>query len=140
VYAGWSVLRAARRRAAERAQTAANRADREARDKLASAAAAAEQNDAAKFFAAAAGSVLATLEARLEAPATGHTHSELRRYLIERGMDEALARDVVELLQRADTHRFGGPSTSASLGAELSTLRALRERLAGFSPREEEAA
>jgi hypothetical protein len=140
LYAGWSVLRGARRRAEERAQTATHRADRDARDKLASAASAAERNDAAAFFAAAAGSVLATLEARLEAPATGHTHGELRRYLVERGMDETLAREVVELLQRADTHRFGGSSTSASLSAELVALRGLRERLAGFSPRRMEAA
>ena len=132
--------RAQRKRARARAETSQNRADREARTKLDSAATAAQQQDGKAFFAAAAAAVLATLEARLGEPATGFTHSELRRYLIARGMSEALAGEVTGLLERADHHRFGGASSAAALDAELSALKAAREQLAGFIPNAKEAA
>lgn len=136
LYAAFLTLRATRRRMQARAQTASSRAEREAREKLQAASAAAKQNDARGFFAAAVSALLIPLEARLGEPATGFTHNELRRHLLARGMDEALAREIVALLERADHQRFGGASTAASLDADLSTLKALRERIATFSPRQ----
>jgi hypothetical protein len=140
LYAGWQIARGRRRRMQARAQTAQSRAEREARTKLDAASSAAQQQDGKTFFAAAAATVLATLEARLGEPATGFTHGELRRHLLERGMNEALAREVVGLLERADHARFGGASTAAALDAELTALKAARDKLASFVPTAKEAA
>lgn len=139
-YAAWMAARSRRKRAAAREQTAQSRAEREARARLDAAIAAAKQHDGQAFFAAAAATVLALLEARLGEPASGFTHGELRRHLIARGMSEALAREVTGLLERADLHRFGGASSAAALDAELAALKAARDRLAGFTPRAKEAA
>ena len=140
LYAGWLFARAKRKRDQARGQTAQSRAERDARAKLDAAAEAAKQQDGKAFFAAAASTVLAMLEARLGEPATGYTHNELRRYLIERGMTEALTREVTGLLERADHHRFGGASSAAALDAELNALKAARDKLAGFMPNAKGAA
>jgi hypothetical protein len=140
VYAAWLVTRARQKRSDAREQTKQSRAEREARSKLEAATDAALRQDGKAFFAAAAGALLATLEARLGEPATGYTHGELRRYLLERGMNEALVRDVVGLLERADHARFGGASSAAQLDAELTALKAARDQLAGFTPTATEAA
>jgi hypothetical protein len=139
LYAAWLVTRARRKRSEAREQTKQSRAEREARTKLETASSAAQQQDGKAFFAAAAGALLATLEARLGEPATGYTHGELRRYLLERGMSEALMRDVVGLLERADHARFGGASSAAQLDAELTALKAARDQLASFTPTAQEA-
>jgi hypothetical protein len=140
LYAAWMTARARQRRRLARAETAESRAEREARGKLDTAAIAAKQGDGKAFFAAAAGAVLATLEARLGEPATGFTHGELRRHLLQRGMSEALVREVTGLLERADHHRFGGASSAAALDAELSALKSARDKLASFVPNAKEAA
>lgn len=140
LYAAWQVARSNRKRALARAQTAESRAEREAENRLAAAAAAAKQQDGKAFFAAAAATLLATLEARLGEPATGYTHGQLRRYLTERGMSDALIREVVGLLERADHARFGGAGGGAALDSELGVLKAAREKLAGWKPTSTEAA
>lgn len=139
LYAAWLVTRVRRKRAAAQGQTKQSRAEREARSKLEAASAAAQHQDGKAFFAAAAGALLATLEARLGEPATGYTHGELRRYLVERGMSEGLTRDVVGLLERADHARFGGASSAAQLDAELTALKSARDKLSGFTPTAKEA-
>jgi hypothetical protein len=140
LYAGWQIARSRQKRMRARAQTAQSRAERDARSRLDAASTAAKQQDSKAFFAAAAATVLATLEARLGEPATGFTHGELRRHLLQRGMSEALAREVVGLLERADHARFGGASTAAALDAELTALKAARDQLASFVPTAKEAA
>jgi len=140
LYAGWMTVRARQRRMRARSETAESRAEREAQSKLEAASAAAKQGDGKAFFAAAAGVVLSTLEARLGEPATGFTHAELRRHLLQRGMSEALAREVTGLLERADHHRFGGASSAATLDGELTALKSARAKLASFVPNAKEAA
>jgi len=140
LYAGWQIARSKRKRMQARAQTAQSRAEQEARSKLDAASTAAKQQDGKAFFAAAAATVLATLQARLGEPATGYTHGQLRRYLSERGMNDALVHEVVGLLERADHARFGGATTAAALDAELTALKAARDKLAGFVPTAKEAA
>jgi hypothetical protein len=140
LYAGWQIARSKQRRRQARAQTAQSRAENDARSRLDAATNAAKQQDGKAFFSAAAATVLATLQARLGEPATGYTHGELRRYLIERGMNEALVHEVVGLLERADHARFGGVTTAAALDAELTALKAARDKLASFVPTAKEAA
>lgn len=140
LYAAWLGVRSKRKRMHAQAQTAQSRAEREAKSRLDAAVSAASHQDGKAFFAAAAAAVLATLEARLGEPATGLTHGELRRHLVERGMSEPLAREVTGLLERADHQRFGGASSAAALDAELGALKSACDKLAGFRPRAKEAA
>lgn len=125
-----------RRRAERRAATEApRRAVRSARKRLARARALAQSEDAGAFYGEVASVLRAVLEARLGEPIGGLTHDRLRDHLVERGMDEDLARAVTDELEGSDFARFSA-SGAAREGMDRCASRVgdLLERLDAFRP------
>ncbi len=117
----------------------AMRADRrrEARRKLADARTHAKAGDATAFYAAVVRALTDAIEARLGAAVGALTHPELRAELMRRGMDEDLARRIVDELEGADFARFSATGTSADeLLRALERADALLERIERFTPKE----
>jgi hypothetical protein len=135
LFAGFLLTRQSRARARARSETPRGRAERDAAEKLELAGRAAKEGNARALYAAAAGVVLSTLEARLGAPASGVTHGKLRQELIEHGMEPALVSEVIAALERSERARFGGEG-AFSADEELEQLRTLHNKLSAFSPRQ----
>lgn len=106
-FLGVSIARELRRRAALRAaQPSPQRVAREARKRLAAAEAHAEKGDARELYAALSLALKSVIEGRLGESVGSLTHRQLERRLAERGMDEKLARRVVEELEGHEMVRF----------------------------------
>lgn len=107
--------------------------------RLAAAEQIAGRRDASAFYAEVAAALTETLVARLGGPIGGFTHAELRRHLLARGMDDDLARRIVDELEGCDFARFSASGVDPEEMSDcLSRVRALVERLARFEPRSEE--
>lgn len=129
---------AALRRGVARRQTAI-RGDRrrEARKLLTSARAHAKSGDATAFYAAVARALSESIEARVGSPIGSMTHGELRAFLTGRGMDEDLARRVVDELEGSDFARFSSAGSSPDeLERALERAEALILRIERFTPKE----
>lgn len=129
--------RAARRRAAAQNGKGGKRAVRTARKRLAEAERLAQAGDARAFYGEVARALKAVLEARLGEPIGGLTHDGLRNRLIIRGMEDDLARRVVDELEGTDYARFSAEGSSADeMQRCIERNQALLERLDRFDPGE----
>ena len=131
----------ARRRAAQRESAqGSQRAIKGARKRLARAVSHADSGDARAFYSEIFRVLAAVLEARLGAPVGGFTHHELRRHLVERGMDADLAFRTVDELEGLEFARFSAAGVSREeMTACTQRVAALIERLERFTPKQEEA-
>jgi hypothetical protein len=129
-----------RRRLAQQREHGPLRAQRDADQHLRSAAEAARSGDAVRFHAQASSALHSLLQARLDEATSGYTHAELRARLHERGMDDALSRELLRALERSELVRFGSGGAQAS-PAELASagdeLRGLYDKLRSFSATEQ---
>ena len=97
--------------------------------------------DSRGFYAAVAMALLRVLEARIGEPVGGITHGALLEQLVSRGMDQSLARRIIDELDGADFARFG-----AVAGDRLEMAIALRRaselmvQIERFEPRAEAVA
>ncbi|MFW5877262.1 MAG: BatD family protein [Myxococcota bacterium] len=95
----------------------------------------AEAGDARGFYAAIAHALTGALASRLDEPVGGFTHGELRRELLERGMEPALAGELVDELEGCDYARFSAAGvTQDEMQRCLDRSAALLDRLEGFRP------
>lgn len=122
---------ALRTRLAARAQLdGPERNRKQARQKLGLAEHAAKAGDATALHAACAAAIHEQLEARLGENTLGVSRAQLRQMLEARGIDSALAADILAQLEHADFARFGAAqSASAVLGAEVEKVRKLVARI-----------
>lgn len=122
---------------AREAKDAPKRATRAAHARLVVAERAARANDPGAFYSEIASALSDMLETRLGEAIGGHTHAALRSYLPSRGMDEDLARRIVDELEGCDFARFSAAGVEhAEMDRCLSRVRALFERLSRFEPQE----
>ncbi len=133
---------AGRRRSARRAKAgASDRATREARALLGDARAAIASSDTRAFYAAITQALRRIVEIRLERAIGSLTHAQLRRDLVDAGMDAALAERVKEELEGAEMARFSAAGGEPKeMDAALARSQALFAALERFTPREEEDA
>lgn len=102
-----ALIRAARSRAGRRNSTSApKRARRRAKKRLSAALDHARANQPRDFYAAVAQALTEVLQAKLDRPIGSLTHLELKRLLLEHGMEEPLATRVVDELEGCDFARF----------------------------------
>ncbi len=102
-------------------------AGRLARARLAVAEQAAASGDARAFYSALTFALRAVVEGRLGESIGSLTHAQLRRRLVERGMEEPVAQALVEELEGFELVRF---SASGASGPEMqAALGRARERL-----------
>jgi hypothetical protein len=119
-----------------RLATTPARVVRSARKRLAGARAMAEASDPTAFYGEIARVLQAVLEARLGGPVGGFTHRELHAHLGARGMEEDLARRVVEELEGCDYARFSAAGVArAEMESCTDRVQAIVERLDRFAPR-----
>jgi hypothetical protein len=110
---------------------------REARKLLTAARTHAKAGDVAAFYAAVARALSEIIEARVAAPIGSMTHGELRAFLGARGMDDDLARRVVDELEGSDFARFSSAGSSPEeLDRALERAEALILRIERFTPKE----
>jgi hypothetical protein len=99
----------------------------------------AQAGEPTAFYGEIARVLQAVIEARLGGPVGGFTHRELHAHLGMRGMEEDLARRVVEELEGCDYARFSAAGVArAEMESCTDRVQALVERLDRFTPRVEE--
>jgi HEPN domain-containing protein len=111
------------------------RASRQARKHLASAESAAKSGDVHACYAALSLALKSVIEGRLGESIGSMTYGQLGKHLLERGMDEGLARRVVEELEGIEFARFsarGGEEGEMRDGIER--VRRLIVELERFVP------
>lgn len=120
---------------------APRRASKAAKQRLREAERHAAANEPRRFYAAVAQSIKEVLEARLGRPVGSLTHPELRELLRARGMDAALADEVIDELEGCDFARFSAAGVSAAeMEACLRRARELLHGLERFTATEEASA
>jgi len=129
-----------RRRGAQQAAAgAADRREREANRKLADASAAIAARDTRGFYGAVTQALKLGVEVRLGRAIGSLTHADLRRLLVERGMDAALAKRIVEELEGAEMARFSAAGgEEKEMRSALDRARELFAEISRFSPKEDE--
>lgn len=140
LFVGALLVRVARRRGGGQARASKAKA-KSAKRRLAAAAAHASANEPAEFYAAIALALKELLELKLERSVGSLTYPELRKLLIERGLDEALADRVVDELEGCDFARFAAAGIRPEeMDLCLTRARTILEELERFTPRPEEEA
>lgn len=130
---------AMRRRLASEAASEADRRARQARAKLESARDAMRAADTRAFHTAIYQGLSGLLEVRLGRSIGSLTHSELRKYLVARGMDADLARRLAEELEGAEMARFSAAAGEReAMEATWARVRALLGEIERFRPIAEE--
>lgn len=116
------------------------RAAKEGKKRLDAAAALAKSGDARGFYGAITLALKSVVEGKLGEAVGSLTHQQLQKRLIERGMKEALAKQLVDELEASEYARF---STSGGAGPEmeatLGRARVLLGDLERFVPTEVDA-
>lgn len=108
-----------------------------ARKQLAEAREQAASGDARALYATLTQVLTRAIEARLDESVASFTHEALARRLVARGMDEELARTLLEALDGYDFARFStAGSASGEIRAAVDCAAELLEKLEGFSPLE----
>lgn len=132
--------RAAQRRAAsDDPSRAPRRAKKAAAKLLADAKGHAAAGEPRRFYAAVSKSLTDVLAAKLGAAVGSLTHPELRARLADRGMDEALADEVVDELEGCDFARFSAVGVSAKeMNGCLERTKVLLAKLDRFTPAPQE--
>jgi hypothetical protein len=128
-----------RRRAAREAAGLGDRRAREARKRLDAAAEAIGARDTRAFYAALTQALRGMLEVRLDRAIGSLTHGELRRLLVDRGMNAELVGRLVEELEGAEMARFSAAGgEEGEMRAALERGRALLAEIERFAPTPEE--
>lgn len=107
---------------------APKRARRAARKRLVAARALADANEPRLFYAAITSALKEVLEAKLGHAVGSLTHPQICDLLVERGMDEELAAEIVEELEGCDFARFSAVGISAD---EMESCRSRTRELLG---------
>lgn len=135
-FAGLRLRDRLRDRARNRRDSSSERAHSAASAHIAQAERAVAGGDSARFHAELASALVKMTEARMDEPLGGYTRPELQRHLCAQGMDEALARALIQQLERCDQARFSpGLDSPADLRSSLEKGQAIYEQLKGFERR-----
>lgn len=128
-----------RRSAASAAAGAADRRARDAKRRLEDASAAIGARDTRAFYGAITQAIKQGLEVRLDRPIGSLTQAELRRHLVERGMDASLAKRVGEELEGAEMARFSAAGgEEREMRSALERTRELFAEISRFTPKEDD--